>query len=1049
MEALKDTATRISRRTLFARVGRCALRFLVIGCLLVGLDPIATSCRPSFAQQFQLDLPSVDPQRQILFTAARANRWRQGQYDVWHLQGQCEIKQGELSAHSHEAILWIDIGDPYTRSPDKIIAYLEGEVGVEFGLSDPNDLGLGRQRIEGQRWLGRFETERGIDVEVPTIDGEPSVMPEAFVRGADARRRELAGLIAVDEPEGEVVQTQFQTPLPPGVLPPPGVVRQPNTRVTFGRRTGVKPNIRNFRSPGGTQQIWVGGPGVTVTVESDEFADLPQSAGVVRRVTISADQMVAWTDEINLANPTGIAGPDRRWEIYLEGNIVYSDGQRVVYADQMYYDVNARRGTILNAEMLTPVPEYQGLLRLKAEILQQIDETHFQAFGSAMTSSRMGYPRYWVQPNQLEVEHNQIPLIDPLTGQPQVDPATGQQAFGHEYLARAKNNVVYLGGFPVFYWPTLTTDLANPTFYLTGLELSNDEVFGSQVRAELDMYQLLGLRNPPPGTDWGASLDYLSYRGFGLGTNFDFEGTEFLGIQGGFDGFVDAWGINDSGLDNLGRNRRALVPEANPRGRVLYQLRHNFVNGWQVKSELGYISDRNFLEQYYEKEWDEHKDEISGTEIKRIFGSLSIGGNFDTRVNDFFTQTEWLPRADAYLLGQSLLGDRLTWFSHSDVGYGKMEVTTKPEDPADAAGWELRPWEVNAEGIRAQTRNEIDLPLQVGGAKVVPYVSGDVTYWNQNINRQEVTRLTGQAGVRASIPFWRVDPTVQSSLLNLTGMAHKVSFDADLFWADSDQDVFNFPLYDHLDDDSQEDFRRRYPSQIFGGTIPPQFDERSYTLRSGIQRWTSSPTAEIMDDLALAKLGMRNRWQTKRGLPGQQRIIDWISFDVEGIFYPKPDRDNFGEYVGMVDYDFRWHVGDRLTLMSDGYYDFFADGMRTTSLSGLITRPEYGDLYLGIRNIEGPITSSILSGAVSYRMSEKWIARAGASYDFGPTGDIGQTFSFTRIGESFLLRLGFNVDVSKGSAGIVFSVEPRFLPNSSLGQLGGVNLPPPGVRGLE
>ena len=44
-------------------------------------------------------------------------------------------------------------------------------------------------------------------------------------------------------------------------------------------------------------------------------------------------------------------------EIYMEGNIVFRQGERVIYADRMYYNVPNETGTILNAEMLTPVDE--------------------------------------------------------------------------------------------------------------------------------------------------------------------------------------------------------------------------------------------------------------------------------------------------------------------------------------------------------------------------------------------------------------------------------------------------------------------------------------------------------------------------------------------------------------------------------------------------------------------------------------------------------------------------------------------------------------------
>ena len=39
---------------------------------------------------------------------------------------------------------------------------------------------------------------------------------------------------------------------------------------------------------------------------------------------------------------------------------------------------------------------------------------------------------------------------------------------------------------------------------------------------------------------------------------------------------------------------------------------------------------------------------------------------------------------------------------------------------------------------------------------------------------------------------------------------------------------------------------------------------------------------------------VRQRWQTKRGYPGQQHITDWMTLDLSGSFFPLSKRDNFG-----------------------------------------------------------------------------------------------------------------------------------------------------------
>jgi hypothetical protein len=106
-------------------------------------------------------------------------------------------------------------------------------------------------------------------------------------------------------------------------------------------------------------------------------------------------------------------------------------------------------------------------------------------------------------------------------------------------------------------------------------------------------------------------------------------------------------------------------------------------------------------------------------------------------------------------------------------------------------------------------------------------------------------------------------------------------------------------------------------------------------------------------------------------------------------------------------------------------------------------------LYVGLRSTEGPISSNVLALSTSYRMSEKWIATAGLTTDFSKAGNLGQNVAFTRVGESFLIKVGFNYDASRDNFGMNFGIEPRFLPSSRLGRVGGVQIPPAGALGLE
>ncbi len=1019
-----------------------ARSLLVLSGVLSGLS----------AAQAEILTPLADPQTLIWITADEANRWQQGSYEVLHLRGRCQVKQGDVTARGREAVLWITRAEPGSGRLNKVICYLEGDATVDFARDGQPHATTGRnaQSIVGLTWFGRFHSLAGIHTRILSVGGGPEVKPPIFHRGWDLLRPEQSvGTQPAQFVEEEIIQ-------------PNGSNALSNLRsVTVEPRSNIGFRARSVPSPNQNEQVTIVDWGVKITIEGRLPVDggAASVVGDIDRIVILCDRLVVWSPtigQLRMNDPTLQRG-ESPLEFYMEGNIVFAQGERRIYADRMYYNVPGKFGIILNAEMLTDVPGYDGLLRLKADVLQQINDQSFMAYDAALTSSRLAVPRYWLQSGNVAVRHEQTPVTDPFTGQPVLDPVTGAPEVDHSLLATSRNNFTYVGGIPVFYWPVIASELTKPTYYLNRVRVGNDSVFGTQVMTNWDLYQLLGIRNPPSGTEWDVSFDYLSDRGLGIGTNFEYDREGHFGAGDRYSGYIDAWGINDQGLDVLGRDRRAVRPEVDLRGRVLGRHRHWLSQEWTLTGEVGNISDRNFLEQYYEREWDEFKDQTTGVELKRTWANQSFAAAADVRLNEFFTQTEQLPRLDHFMLGQSVLFDRLTWFAHSHAGYYRLKPGSRPSpiNPVDAGKFNRLPWEVDVEGFRAGTRQEIDLPVQVGPTKYVLYVLGDATYWQEDIDRSDLLRLYGQAGLRSSFPIWRTDPAVQSALFNLNGLSHKIVLDSDFFYADASQNLDRLPLYDPLDDDAQEFFRQRIPDDTFFGApfrqdfAPRRFDDRFYAFRNGMQGWITAPSAEIADDLIVSRTGLRQRWQTKRGMPGSERIIDWISFDVEGYFYSEPDRDNFGADLGLIDYDFRWYVGDRLALLSDGFFDFFGQGLRSASLGAVMSRPGVGDLYLGFRSIEGPITSSIVSASLKYRMSEKWLAVAGGAVDFGPTGNIGQNLSLVRIGESFLVRIGFAADVSRGNIGVRLEITPRFLPDNRLSRVGGVDIPPAGTFGLE
>lgn len=1031
------TARRESRWKWKVRPGRTLWRYALFACA------VATSLAlpANLATADDLAGMPADPTQPVTITAEWSCRWQQGIYDVWHLRGNCSVHQGTTHARGPEAIIWVD-NSQGPGQPTKLIVYIESAQGqlveVDYQQAARGNHSvqkLGRQ--QAPNWFHRFYTITSPQFRVPPAAAEPAVRPPIYDRGLaqfDPQRRKQLMLAQYTEFAPAPLGSQ---PLPPGM----------RKFQAFGRNDS-EPNINSRVLPSG-ERVFVISGGIRLLVEGLPVGDIPAALGPLGTVDITTDRAVIWTaaDRGGLSTEF-VQSQDTPLEIYMEGNIEFRLGDRVIYADRMFYDVRRQIGVILNAELLTPLPkykdfEYQGLVRLKASAIRQLDQSHFSAINALVTTSRLEKPAYHFAANEIAFEDIQRQGIDPRTG---------QLVANHQQLAESRGNFVYLRGLPVFYWPTIATDLSKPSFFIDRIRVGRDDIYGTQVMADLDAYQLFGIRNPPPGTELGISLDYLSERGLGHGAHFEYDRTDAFGYQGPAEGLWDFWGISDDGLDFLGRGRQGIVPEEDYRFRLFGRHRQQFDNGWELTGEVGWLSDRTFLEQYYEQEWDEYKDPRTGLRLKRLTDNRAFSIEANGQVNEFFTETQWLPRLDHYWLGESLFGDRFTWFEHSQAAYANAHVADPPTNPDLADVWTVLPWEADVEGERLVTRQELDLPLQLGPVKVVPFALGELAHWGQDINGDEIQRAYIHTGVRASVPFWATFPDVRDTLFNLNGLAHKVVFDAEFAYADADENLDDFMLYDPLDDISIIEYRRRLLDGTLDPTVPladGRFDPRFYAFRSGLQGWVTSPSTEIADDLMALRTGMRHRWQTKRGGPGRQHIVDWLTLDTNVTYFPKADRDNFGEELGLFDYDMRWFLGDRFTIVSDGAADFFGDGLRTISGGVLINRPTRGNGYIGFRSIDGPIQSSALTGSYSYRLSPKWISTASASYDFSDGGNIGQTFSMTRIGESMLVTVGFNVDEAKDNVGVRFMIEPRFLPKLRLTSQTGIEVPPAGAFGLE
>ena len=1043
-------------------------RYALSAVLAAVIALFSSACSGEIAQ-FS-DLKPVSVQGDIAFN------YSQQKGEVWILRNNCQLLQsGRPSGEAAEMVLWVEhdlkpIGG--SNGSYRLTVYMEGQVSVPAALNR----GFVTISEEKKAWLGELLLPAKPQVLANINRTTPGQMPEIFWRAQRCREIQAQNQpAAVTRVNSALAQQKYQSaPVSPAIgsiadanpnaggnsilsggplnnlAPIPdewggsdthAPLESGQRRIKIYARSDQSPNISWETNPKTKLSVaYIDGGGITVIIDG---------MGPAGSIDISTDKLVVWSSEGAEPDLNGrqTQSATQPLEIYMEGNIIFRQGDRTVRAQRMYYDVAKQTGTILDTEIRTPADGYDGLLRIDAETVHQLNSREFFAQNAFVTSSLMGKPSYRIQMENVSIRDSMIPVIDPVSGVQVLDD-NGNPVANHQQYIDGKNASILIGDTPIFYWPSFTSKLEKPTLYLNSLRLGSDSTYGFQMYTGWDAYQLFGCTDPPEGTDLTINLDPLTNRGIGHGAEFNFDRNADWGLFAGpIKGNIDFWGIYDWGKDNLGEGRRSVVPETKYRYKLISTLNHTFSNGLQLTAQTGLISDRDFMEEYYRDDWYTQRTPETSVRLGQTRGNFSWSASVQAKVNGFYTESQRLPELNMYWLGESLMGDTLTWYSASTAGYYSLRPGTYPESPENQRFFDYLAWERSNAGGRFTTRHELDYPFQAGAVRLVPYVMGEAGWWGAD-ETGSLDRFYGQVGVRAAMPLWKAFPCVKNELFDVNGLVHKATLEMEWYYGSSSQSMYDLPMYNLLDDQSIIQYRHMFSETVFGGPIPLRFDERAYALRSGLGNHVTSPGVEILDDLHVVRLNVNQRWQTKRGPIGNQHIVDWITLDAGVSLFPNADRDNFGSAAGLLNYDFNWRLGDRFAVTSSGLWDFFDEGIHAWSIGGKVNKPGKGELAAGLYFLSGPVNNTVLYINGKYWMSPKWHFSFGSEFDIEGQGNIGQNFAITRVGESLIVRTGFYVDATRDDYGFSITLEPRFLPKGSLSNsMGGVR--PVGAYGLE
>ena len=231
---------------------------------------------------------------------------------------------------------------------------------------------------------------------------------------------------------------------------------------------------------------------------------------------------------------------------------------------------------------------------------------------------------------------------------------------------------------------------------------------------------------------------------------------------------------------------------------------------WRFEAEASYLSDRHLLEEFFEKEFKEGKEQETVGYVRWIDGNAGAYVLERHRLNDFQTQLETLPRAHVLVDGVALVPDVLAYSGSADLAHLRL----RPDE--DAGLQSQRTW-------RGDALTELGLALDAGPVSLSPFGGLRATFWQDDLNGEFQERLLTTVGARAVTSLHGVHD-VAWDLVGLDKLRHIAQLDVQIASTvsrrlDDDAALFRYDEVDALDRFTEVsiEFRHRFQTKVTEG----------------------------------------------------------------------------------------------------------------------------------------------------------------------------------------------------------------------------------------
>jgi len=925
-------------------------------------------------------------------SALRATIWNEGEVQRIYLEGWVSVAIGPYEFSAQRAVGWISRHDESSGVVSEIALYLEkvSTVTRASGISSEGDQLLVTAAITGQVHLRCDDFNENIET-----------IPSDLLDLGEARLLAHLSTEPPSLPSGPRVE-RLAPPEKPALIEELRPIQPGGPPLEFFRPTvGIPPQATiAFRMDGRLEyHLSEDGSEGTITLRDNlvvqylELSVRPPEREP-RQLTLTADRAVLFTDPIDpAALQQQQLSADAVRGIYLEGNVVATDGKYTLRGPRLYYEFATNRAIVLDGVVHTYSQEARVPIYMRAQEIRQTTRNEWQADHVRISTSEFYTPHVGIGAGAVTLTKRE----DPTTHETQ------------DYI-KVRNATLRMGDMPIFWLPGYKGRAEE--FPLRRVSVGVSGRNGPSVKTEWDLLGIMGWEKPfGYQTDASLLLDYYGDRGPAVGLDVAYRDAD---SHGRFFGYL----LQDDGEDRLSSGARRNV-DNETRGIATWSHFARLPDDWVFISEVSYLSDPNFVDSFFPREAEEQREYQTRLFARKQRDNWAFEAFLKYDLNNIIANedllqsqgylVEKLPELGYYRFADPLFGGRMTWSSEyqlsrmrlsfpdhtlGEIGQGQAGFGMPPSTNFSAAALMagFRENFVN----RFTTRHELTYPMQLGIFRIVPFVVGRFTAYDDDFSefssQAESLRYFAGGGVRVATQFANVDNAVDSRLFDLHRIRHIIEPSVTFFSADSNAQSGDFPIYD-LDVEG-----------ISTGTV--------------------------------MRVGMRNTWQTQRGGPGRWRSVDVFTLDTDFVLHSaetrgdysvpryfdyRPELSRFGDHFAG---DFLWLVSDQFALAGNVIYDLNEGSIARSAIGYRLDHSRDLFSYTDLRYAEVD-DSNLLTVGLGYALTPLYNFRGSVTFDLNRDNAQSTNLELIRKTSQMDIILGFNYDQIREDTTISLSISPR------------------------